>query len=55
MKNRRSNLQMQIGFQIDYPSNEKESSIISSSDGIKFFNLGIKNLGIVLGVLLKNE
>jgi len=54
MKNRRSNLQMQVGFQIDYP-NEKEASIISSSEGIKFFKLGIKNLGVVLRVLLKNE
>ena len=34
MRNRRANLQMQIGFEIDYSLNEK-GSIIRSSEGIK--------------------
>ena len=50
MRNRRANLQMQIGFEIDYSLNEK-GSIIRSSEGIKFFKYGAKNLGVVLDVL----
>lgn len=50
MRNRRANLQMQVGFEIDYSANEK-GSIIRSSEGIKFFKLGVKNLGVVLDVL----
>ena len=52
MKDRHSNLQMQVGFEVDYPSTEKESSIIRSSEGIEFFKLGVKNLGVILEVLL---
>lgn len=52
MKDRRANLQMQIGFEIDYSSNEKES-IIRSSEGIKFFRYGAKSLSVILDVLFR--
>ena len=55
MKNRHANLQMQIGFEIDYSLNEKDASIIRSSEGINFFKLGMKNLSLVLTVLLDRK
>jgi hypothetical protein len=56
MKDRHANLQMQVGFEIDYSiSNENEKSVIRSQEGLKFFKLGIKSLEIILAVLLNRK